>query len=36
MFINLNRHNFFEPLNIALHEFENVNYDVDDILNFND
>ena len=36
MFVNLNRYNFFESLDVALHEFENVDYDVDDILNFDD
>ena len=36
MFVNLSRHNFSEPLDIALHEFENVNHNVDDILNFDD
>ena len=36
MFVSLNRYNFFESFNIALHEFENVNYNIDDILNFDD
>ena len=36
MFVNLNQHNFFELFDIVLHEFENVNHDVNDIFNFND
>ena len=36
MFINLNQHNFFESLDVVLHEFKNVNHDVDDIFNFDD
>ena len=36
MFVNLNRHNFFESFDVVLHEFKNVNHNVDDILNFCD
>ena len=36
MFINLSRHNFFESFNVALHEFKNIDHNIDDILNFND
>ena len=34
MFINLNQYNFSESLNVVLHEFENIDYNVDDIFNF--
>ena len=34
MFVNLNRHNFFEPFDVALHKFKNVDHNVDDIFNF--
>ena len=34
MFINLNQHNFSESLDIILHELKNVNYNVDDIFDF--
>ena len=36
MFVNLSRHNFFESLDVVLHELENVDYDVDDIFSFDD
>ena len=36
MFINLNWHNFFKSLDVVLHEFKNVDHNIDDILNFND
>ena len=36
MFINLSRHNFFKSLDVVLHEFENVDYNIDGILNFCD
>ena len=36
MFVNLNRHNFFKSFDVALHEFKNVDYNVDDIFSFND
>ena len=36
MFINLSRHSFTESFDVILHEFKNVNHDVDDILNFDD
>ena len=36
MFINLSWHNFSESLDVALHEFKNIDHNVDDILNFCD
>ena len=36
MFVNLNQHNFSESLDVALHKFENVNYNVDNIFSFDD
>ena len=36
MFINLSQHSFFESLDVVLHEFENVDHNINNIFNFDD
>ena len=34
MFVNLNWYNFSESLDVILHEFENIDHNIDDIFSF--